>query len=106
MLYESTKHGTNESSRHHPQKWRISFRIFPSELFKLQENFLYDLENEKENEFLAAVDHEAVNITDKVDKVTVEKAHRITEVNKHRFVNQTPQLSYNAHPSSYPFKAC
>ena len=29
VLYESTKHRTNESSRHHPQKWQINFRIFP-----------------------------------------------------------------------------
>ena len=62
-----------------------------------------ELENEEENEFLAAVDLEAVNVT---DKVTVEKADRSNEVNKHRFVNQTPELSYNAHPSSYQFKAC
>ena len=64
-----------------------------------------ELENEEENEFLAAVDLEAVNVTDKVDKATVEKADRSNEVNKHRFVNQTPELSYNAHPSSYQFKA-
>ena len=69
----------------------MSLRIFLKKLFKLEEYFLYDLENEEENEFLAAVDLEAVNVTDKADKVTVEKADRSTEVNKHRFVNQTPE---------------
>ena len=34
---------------------------------------LYDLDNEEENEFLAAVDLEGVIVTDKVDKVTVKK---------------------------------
>ena len=34
---------------------------------ELEEHFLYDLENEEENEFLAAVDLEAVDLTDKVD---------------------------------------
>ena len=61
----------------------------------MDEYFLYDLENEEENEFLAAVDLEAVNVTDKVGKVTVEKADRSTEVNKHRFVNQTPELRHS-----------
>ena len=35
MLYESTKHGTNESSRHHPQKGQMNFLIFPWVLLKL-----------------------------------------------------------------------
>ena len=35
VLYESTKHGTNESSRHLPQKWQMNFRIFPWVLLKL-----------------------------------------------------------------------
>ena len=35
VLYESTKHGTNGSSRHHPQKWQMNFRIFPWVLLKL-----------------------------------------------------------------------
>ena len=35
MLYESTKHGANESSRHHPQKWQMHFRIFPWVVLKL-----------------------------------------------------------------------
>lgn len=39
-----------------------------------------------------AVDLEAVNVTDKVDKITVEKADRSTEVNKDRFLNQTQEL--------------
>ena len=46
------------------------------------DHFRYDWDSEEENKFLAAVDLEAVNITDKVDKVTVEKADRSTEVNK------------------------
>ena len=48
------------------------------------------MHNEVEKDFLAAVDLENVNATDKVDRVTVEKADRSTEVNKH------------AYPSSYP----
>ena len=50
---------------------------------ELEKCFLYDLDDEEENKFLAAVDLDAVNVTDKVDKVTVEKADRSTEVNKH-----------------------
>ena len=73
MLYESTKHGTSESSRHHPQKWRISFRIFLEELFNLEDYFFYDLDNGEENEFLAALDLENVNVSDEVDTVTVKK---------------------------------
>ena len=73
VLYESTKHGTNENSRHHPQKWRISFQIFLLELFNLEDYFFYDLDNEEENEFLAALDLENVNVSDKVDTVTVKK---------------------------------
>lgn len=45
--------------------------------------FLHDLNNEEENEcFIAAVDLEAYNVTDKVDNVTVDKAYQSTEVNK------------------------
>ena len=73
MLYESTKHGTNESSRHHPQKWWISFRLFLKELFSLEDYFFYDLDNEEENEFLAALDLENVNVSDEIDTVTVKK---------------------------------
>ena len=52
----------------------------------MEENFLYGLDNEQENVFLAAVrvDFENVIITDKVDTVTVEKADGSTEVNIHR----------------------
>ena len=60
MLYESTKRGTNESSRHQPPKWRVSefsLGIIP----ELEEYFLCDLDKEEEDEFLAAVDLEAVN---------------------------------------------
>ena len=60
------------------------------------------MDNEEENEFLAVVDLVNVNVTDKVDTATVEKADRSTELNKHRFVNK----SYNAHPSSYLLEAC
>ena len=60
---------------------------------EIEEYFLYDLDNEEEKQFLPAVDLMAVNVTDKVDKVTVEKANKSTEVNKHRFVNQTQELS-------------
>ena len=67
MLYESTKHGTNESSRHHPQKWRISVRIFLRELLNLEDYFLYDLGIEEGNELFTAVDFENVNVSDKVD---------------------------------------
>ena len=42
VLYESTKRGTNESSPHHPQKWRISVRIFLRESLNLEDYFLYD----------------------------------------------------------------
>ena len=62
----------------------VSFRTFLSELFNLEEYFLYNLNNEEENEFLAAVDLENVNVTDKVDTVTVEKANRSTGRIKHR----------------------
>ena len=60
---------------------------------EIEEYFLYDLDHEEEKQFLAAVDLMAVNVTDKVDTVTVEKANKSTEVNKHRFVNQTQELS-------------
>ena len=95
MLYESTKHRTNKSSRHHPQKWRISIRIFLQELLNLGDYFLYDLDNEEENEFFAAVDLGNVNVSDKVYTVTVEKANRSTEVNKHRFVKKTQELQHS-----------
>lgn len=49
------------------------------------------MDKEEENEFLATVDPENVKVTDKVDTVTVAKADKSTEVNKHRFVN------YDAH---------
>ena len=42
--------------------------------------------------FLAAVDLENVNVPKKVDTVTVEKAERSIEVNKHRFVNKSQEL--------------
>ena len=67
MLYESTEHGTNESSRHHPQKWRVSVRMFLRELLNLEDYFLYDLCIEEGNERFAAVDFENVNVSDKVD---------------------------------------
>ena len=35
--------------------------------------FFYDLDNEEENEFLAALDLENVNVSDEVDTVTVKK---------------------------------
>ena len=61
------------------------------------------MDNEEENEFLAALDLENVNVSDKVDTVTVEKPTS-TEVNK-GFVNKRLK-NYNAHPSSYQLKAC
>ena len=50
------------------------------------------MDNKEENEFLAAVDLENVNVSDEVDTVTVKKADRSTEVNKDRFVNKTQEL--------------
>ena len=49
---------------------------------------------ERANEFLGTVyvDLENVNVTDKVDTVTIEKADQSTEVNKHKFVNQIKEL--------------
>ena len=58
----------------------------------MEECFLYDLDNEEENEFLAALELENVNVTDKVVTGTVEKADTSTEVNKQRFVNETQEL--------------
>ena len=50
--------------------------------------------NEEENELLAAVDLENVDVTNKVDTVTaVETADRSTEVNKHGFVNRKSSIS-------------
>ena len=43
-------------------------------------------------EFLAAIDLETVDVTNKDDTVTIEKADRGTEVKKHRFVNKTLEL--------------
>lgn len=63
----------------------MSFQIFPQHLFNY---FLYDLNNEEENEFLAALDLEAVNVADIVHGVTAEEADKRTEANEHRFVNQ------------------
>ena len=40
------------------------------------------MNNEEEKRCIAAVDLEAVNVTDKVDKVAVDKADKSTEVNK------------------------
>ena len=51
---------------------------------ELEEYFLYDLDNEEENEFLAAVDLEAVNVT---DKVTVEETDKSTEVKKKKTID-------------------
>ena len=45
----------------------ISVRIFLQELLNLEDYFLYDLGNEEEKEFFAAVDLENVNVSDKVD---------------------------------------
>ena len=59
--------------------------------------FLHDLDNEEENEcFVAAIDLEAVNVTDKVDNVTVDKAYQSTEVNKH-------EVGRNTRPSASCF---
>ena len=52
---------------------------------ELDEHFLYDLDNEDENEFLAAVDLDTVNATNQDDKVTVEEANKSNEVTKQRF---------------------
>ena len=52
------------------------------------------MHNEVEKECLAFVDLENVNVTDEVDRETVEKAHRSIKVNIH------------AYPSSYQLKAC
>ena len=57
----------------------------------MEKYFLDDLDNEEENEFLAAVDLENVNVKDKVDTVSVEKADRSNEVNKPRFANKTQE---------------
>ena len=47
---------------------------------ELEEYFLYDNEhNQDENKCLAAVDLEAVNVT---NKVSVKKANKSTEVNR------------------------
>lgn len=46
------------------------------------------MNNEEENEFLAALDLEAVNIADIFGEVTVEETDKGTEVNVLRFVNQ------------------
>ena len=60
------------------------------------------MDHAEENESLAAVDLVNVNITDKVDTVTVEIGDRSTEVNIRRLANK----SYDAHPSSYLLEAC
>ena len=70
--------------------WRISVRIFLQELLNLEDYFLYDLGNEEENEFFAAVDLENVNVSDKVDRF--QKPTEAPKVNKYRFVNKTQQL--------------
>ena len=65
--------------------------------------FLHDLNNEEENEcFIAAVDLEAVNVTDKVDNVTVDKAYQSTEVNKQEVGRNTRP---SARVSPYPYFA-
>ena len=46
--------------------------------------FLYDMDNDEENKFLAVVDLETVNVT---DKITVAEADKSTEVNKQRIIN-------------------
>ena len=72
MRVQSTE---QRSSRHHLQKWWISVRIFLQELLNLEDYFLYDLGNEEENEFFAAVDLENVKVSDKVDRKSRQK-HR------------------------------
>ena len=82
MLYESTKHRTNESSSAEMAEKFPNFSLGIIQLFNLQ--------------FLVAVDLENVNVTDKVDTVTVEKAKRSTKVN----IDLWTRLKSYAHPSS------
>ena len=66
MLYENTKHGTKERSRYSYAERPHEFPNFSSGIIQESEKyFLYDLDNEEENKFLAAVDLEAVILTDK-----------------------------------------
>ena len=53
---------------------------------ELDEHFLYDLDNEDENEFLVVVDLETVNATNQVDKGTIEKANKSKEVETNRYL--------------------
>lgn len=55
------------------------------------------MDNEKENEFLAAVDIEDVHVTNKGDAGTIQKADRSIEVNKHKFVNFIKELLLLTH---------
>ena len=45
----------------------------------MEESFLYNSDKDKENKWLPAVDLEIVNVTDKVDTVTVEKANAMPQ---------------------------
>ena len=65
VLYESTKRGTNERSRYQCNLRNDEFPNFSLGIIpELEEDFLCDSDKEEENEFLAAVDLEAVNVTD------------------------------------------
>ena len=93
---------TNTSELHNQRNRPETNDPSPVEsLFNLEEYFLHDLDNEEENEFLAAVDLENVNVTDKVDTVIVDNADRSTEVNK-----RILRTRFNVHPSSHQLKAC
>ena len=70
----------------------------------MEEYFLYDLGNDEENEFLATVGLENVNVNDKVITVTVEeKRHnpRSKQVNKDRFVNQIKKIKEQGETLAY-----
>lgn len=47
---------------HHPQKWRMSFQFFFMNHSRIREV------NKEEKEFFAAIDLEAVNVPEKVEK--------------------------------------
>ena len=49
------------------------FPNFSLGIINLEDYFFYDLDNEEENIFLAALDLENVNVSDKVDTVAVKK---------------------------------
>lgn len=67
MLYDSTKYNLRKITPTSAEM--TSFLICPFGIVEeLEEHFIYDFHNQEKNEFLGAVDLQAVIVTDRVDQ--------------------------------------